>query len=245
MGWFRCGRLSDLVVSGVGANLDVLGPSDLPKLTDVNRAKECLVREWRKYAAPNVASEVDDALHAVGIRQAKTVFRKRLDFDWSIHGEKMPVAFRSASREWPNDPKLGDRGARRAGCGKAAVANEIGAGLKAGVNLPDLAVLDWIDPRDVPSSPWPVPRDIHRGEAEVIALAGSLHESKMILDDLAARRHPRLLGLKFTGTPGVLLQAKKTGLLNAVLPVVDRLERPGFRLAESTRIDFLKPAGEI
>ena len=161
--------------------------------------------EWRKYTAPNVASEAEAALHAVGIRQAKTVFRKRLDFDGSIHEEKMPVAFRSASRQWPNDPKLGDRGARRAGCGKAAVANEIGAGLKAGVNLPDLAVLDWIDLRDVASSPWPVPRDSHRGEAEVIALAGSPHARRRDLNS-----NLQGSGLAYSQWTG--LRARTTGL---------------------------------
>ena len=122
--------MSNLSVSGVGANLDVLGPSDLSKMTDVNRAKECLVRERRKYPAPNVASKVDDALHAVRIRQAKTVFRKRFDFVWSVHVEKVPVAFRSASREWPNARKLSDSGGWRDGCagvGSGAVSVTVGA----------------------------------------------------------------------------------------------------------------------
>jgi predicted nucleic acid-binding protein len=125
-----------------------------------------------------------------------------------------------------------------------AVADEISAGLKSGVNLPDPTMLDWIDVRMVPLSTWPVPRDIHRGEAEVIALAGSIHDSIMILDDLAARRHANLLGLKFTGTLGVILRARNAGLLEAVLPVVESLELAGFRLAESTKKDFLKLAGE-
>jgi hypothetical protein len=111
MGYLGCRLARNLAVSGVGANLDVLGPSDLSKMTDVNRAKECLVRERRKYPAPNVASKVDDALHAVRIRQAKTVFRKRFDFVWSVYAEKMPLVFRSASRE------LSEGGGWRDGCG--------------------------------------------------------------------------------------------------------------------------------
>jgi predicted nucleic acid-binding protein len=125
-----------------------------------------------------------------------------------------------------------------------AVTNEIGAGLNAGVNSPDLTTHGWIEVREVTRSPWPIPRDIHRGEAEVIALAGSLPNSKMILDDLAARKHAHLLGLKFTGTLGILLHAKEVGLLDALLPVVNCLEQSGFRLAESTRKDFLSLAGE-
>ena len=125
-----------------------------------------------------------------------------------------------------------------------AVADEIGAGQNARVRLPDINSLDWIEVREVLGSPWPVPRDIHRGEAEVIALAGSLRASKMILDDLAARKHARLLGLKFTGSLGVLLQAKKTGLLNAVMPVVERMELSGFRISEAARNEFRDLAGE-
>jgi len=75
-----------------------------------------------------------------------------------------------------------------------AVADEIAVGLNAGVNLPDFASLEWIEIREVLGSSWPMPRDIHRGEAEVIALAGSLDDPLMILDDLAARRHAQLLG---------------------------------------------------
>jgi len=126
-----------------------------------------------------------------------------------------------------------------------AVADEIAVGARNGVNLPDPASTEWIEIRDVGDSSWPMPRDIHRGEAEVIALAGSLDDSVMILDDLAARRHARLLGLKFTGTLGVLLKAKQSGFLDSVLPVMDRLEKLGFRLAPNTRREFLELAGEL
>ena len=125
-----------------------------------------------------------------------------------------------------------------------AVADEIGVGLKAGVNLPDLSELDWLDVRVVANSPWPVPRDIHRGEAEVMALAGTLGDARVILDDLAARRHAKLLGLKCTGTLGILLKAKQAGILDSVAEVVGELERLGFRLTWVTRQEILKLAGE-
>lgn len=124
-----------------------------------------------------------------------------------------------------------------------AVADEIGVGLKAGLNLPDLAALSWIEIREVPGSSWPMPRDIHRGEAEVIALAGSLEDPLLIIDDLAARRHAKLLGLRITGTLGLLLKAKKSDILESVLPAMDRIENAGFRLAANTRRDFLEIAG--
>lgn len=125
-----------------------------------------------------------------------------------------------------------------------AVVEELVTGGKAGVNLPDPAALDWIEIHDLAPTPWPVPRDIHRGEAEVIALARSLGNVKVILDDLAARRHAKLLGLDVTGTLGVLLKAKQTGLFDRLSPLVDRLAQAGFRLADSTREDFLRIANE-
>jgi predicted nucleic acid-binding protein len=50
--------------------------------------------------------------------------------------------------------------------------------------------------------------------------------------------------LGFTGTPGVLLKAKNAGLIEALLPLVARMEELGFHLAEPTRIEFLNLAGE-
>lgn len=54
---------------------------------------------------------------------------------------------------------------------------------------------------------------IHAGEASVLALAKELQdntgESVIIIDDLAAREIARTLGLKVTGTIGVLIKATR------------------------------------
>lgn len=125
-----------------------------------------------------------------------------------------------------------------------AVMDEISTGRHSGVNLPDLAALDWLEAREVAPTSWPVPRDIHRGEAEVIALARLSGNAKIILDDLAARKHAKLLGLSVTGTLGVLLKAKEKCLIDHVRPHVESLSAAGFRLADSTRDDFMRMAGE-
>jgi predicted nucleic acid-binding protein len=59
-----------------------------------------------------------------------------------------------------------------------------------------------------------------------------------------ARRYARLLNLTLTGTLGVLLKAKETGLLPAVAPVLDRLQKLRFRLDAETRQAVLRLAGE-
>lgn len=54
----------------------------------------------------------------------------------------------------------------------------------------------------------------------------------------------RHLGIPFTDTLGVLLRAKAAGHLDAVAPIVARLQGLGFWLDEPTRISILELAGE-
>lgn len=125
-----------------------------------------------------------------------------------------------------------------------AVADEIQAGRTAGIDLPDLSALDWIEIRLAGKSLQPLPRDIHRGEAEVLALAAEFSAPLLILDDLAARKHAKLLGLAATGTLGVLVKAKQQGLIDPLKPRLERLEKLGFRLSTETRGEILRIAGE-
>jgi predicted nucleic acid-binding protein len=79
---------------------------------------------------------------------------------------------------------------------------------------------------------------------EVLALALEHPHAVAIIDDGVARHIAHALGISFTGTLGVLLDAKKAGLLEAVTPVIDRLEALRFRLDPTTRSMVLKLAGE-
>ena len=54
MGGFRCSSASDLAVCCVWADLNVLGPSDLPEAANVNRAEERLISEWRENPTPDI-----------------------------------------------------------------------------------------------------------------------------------------------------------------------------------------------
>jgi len=93
--------MGDLLVSGVGTNLDILGPSDLPILPDVDRTEECFISEGRENTASDVCGEIDDALDSIGIRHAKAEFWKRFNFGWFPHLERMASAILSARGEWP------------------------------------------------------------------------------------------------------------------------------------------------
>jgi len=126
-----------------------------------------------------------------------------------------------------------------------AVANELAEGRIQGVDLPDPEAMSRFKVVTVP-----VPQSIQtlksvgRGEREVLALALASADHLVLLDDAVARQHARKLGLRFTGTLGILLKAKQSGLLIEIRSILDELERKGFRLDKRTRAVMMKLASE-
>jgi predicted nucleic acid-binding protein len=78
----------------------------------------------------------------------------------------------------------------------------------------------------------------------VLALALECSDATVILDDALARRTAQSLGFRLTGTLGLLLDAKQSGLITALKPVLDVLQSLRFRLAPQTRSAVLRLAGE-
>ncbi len=76
-------------------------------------------------------------------------------------------------------------------------------------------------------------RDLNlgKGEAEAIALANQTG-LKVIIDDLKARRVAENLGLKVTGTIGVLLKAEKLGLIESAHIKAKELRDKGFYVSD-------------
>lgn len=126
-----------------------------------------------------------------------------------------------------------------------AVAEELAEGRRRGLDLPVPETLAWIDLR-APSSDKVVRlvADLGPGETGVLLLALERTNPVVILDDALARCHAEVLGIASTGTLGILLDAKRRGLVPAVTPLVDDLQRFGFRLSEGTRNAVLRMAGE-
>ncbi len=114
-----------------------------------------------------------------------------------------------------------------------------------GVSLPEPTTLPWVEIRQPVSTPaLPLITDLGPGETEVLMLALELPEAIVVLDDALARRVADTLGIRLTGTLGLLLDAKKAGLIPAVKPVLDQLQALRFRLAPYTRLAVLRLAGE-
>jgi predicted nucleic acid-binding protein len=75
-------------------------------------------------------------------------------------------------------------------------------------------------------------------------LALESHDAIVVLDDALARQTAEALDIRLTGTLGLLLDAKRAGLVAVVAPLLDKLQALRFRLAPHTRAAVLRLAGE-
>ena len=91
------------------------------------------------------------------------------------------------------------------------------------------------------------PRDdrtgLGAGEAEAIALAAA-QRLLLIIDDRRGREAAVSRGEDVTGSGGVLLAARRRGLVAAVRPLLDELVAAGLRLDEELYTGILARAGE-
>ncbi len=126
-----------------------------------------------------------------------------------------------------------------------AVVRELEAGTALGVALPELSSRNWVCVRNPASElTLPLVTDLGAGEREVLALALETPDAVAVLDDGLARRAAESLQIPLTGTLGLLVDAKRAGIVSAVAPLLDRLRSLRFHLAPRTREAVLKLAGE-
>lgn len=85
---------------------------------------------------------------------------------------------------------------------------------------------------------------LDRGEASSIALAIERKDCRLIIDEQKGRRIARQLGITITGTLGVLAEAKQSGLISVLKPVLDKIKQTDFRLSERLIVEILKQVGE-
>ncbi len=82
------------------------------------------------------------------------------------------------------------------------------------------------------------------GEASAIALAIEMPECTIILDDYKARKLAEKLGLKITGTIGVIVKAKLRGIIPTVKPYLDKIRRTDFYISNELYFKAIEEAGE-
>jgi predicted nucleic acid-binding protein len=70
------------------------------------------------------------------------------------------------------------------------------------------------------------------GEASAIALGIENPDSILILDDLKGRKEAQKLKIRFTGTLGVIIKAKKENHITDVSSYFNALREKGFRISD-------------
>ena len=86
---------------------------------------------------------------------------------------------------------------------------------------------------------------LHDGEVEVMVLAQEGKRADLvIIDDNAAKKTAKYLGLTVTGKIGVLLRAKKQGILETLAPVIGEMKQKGFYISNDLEEMILEQAEE-
>lgn len=116
-----------------------------------------------------------------------------------------------------------------------AVAREIAPSLGA---LPH-----WVVVRQPATIPG-LAASLDPGEREAIALAVLLDPDVVVLDELAGRRREKQLGLNVIGSAGLLVRARRLGLIDAVQPELDAMISRGLYVSRTLYREILESAGE-
>lgn len=131
-----------------------------------------------------------------------------------------------------------------------AVYNEMVAVEKLVPGAVEVQTLSWIQTQAVATTQSVIDiqanqNDIDLGEAEAIILALELKADLLLMDERRGRILAASYGLSVTGLLGVLLQAKRNGLILAVKPLIDQLiQEADFRVSSELYATVLQTAGE-
>ncbi len=86
--------------------------------------------------------------------------------------------------------------------------------------------------------------DLGAGESEVLSWSYQHPTYQSVLDDLAARKFAKAFGISLRGTIGVIVVAKKRGIISYVKPLLKKLIEVDFRIDDRLYNTALQLAGE-
>jgi len=105
---------------------------------------------------------------------------------------------------------------------------------------------DWIKIESVKDKKYQtaLALEVDKGEASAITLSTEKANSLLILDDLQARKLAEKLGLRYTGTLGLIARARKEGVIESVKPIIEKIRNTNFRFSEEVFTTIIRIAGE-
>lgn len=126
------------------------------------------------------------------------------------------------------------------------VATEFERLARVGSRFVGLQLPVWIEQVAAPSPPAVIiEANLDLGETAALTLCLSSRADALLMDESLGRALAAQLGLKPIGIIGILLEARRRGLIGAVEPVLERLESDaGFWIAPGLRRRVLGLAGE-
>jgi predicted nucleic acid-binding protein len=80
---------------------------------------------------------------------------------------------------------------------------------------------------------------LDRGESEAIVLAKNINADLIIIDERKARRIAKDVGLKVTGTLGILVEAKQQGLIKELKSLLDELMDNNIKISRKLYMEIL------
>ena len=119
-----------------------------------------------------------------------------------------------------------------------SVYDELRGGLDQHEYSDSILSADWIITEPDPEG-MALRRELGAGETAAIILAHKTNADLLILDDLQARIVATGMGLRITGTLGVLLAAKRQNIISDLAKVIKDLQTAGFHISQALTDDFM------
>lgn len=131
---------------------------------------------------------------------------------------------------------------------RVQVAASVAAECRAGgpIMVPEPSSLSWLEivPVPPPSAPTSPLWELDAGERDTIELACVKKADLVIIDEKLGRNHAEFLGLKVTGTLGVLLKAKQAGLIPSFAAMAEKMRAQGIRYSPALVARLAASIGE-
>jgi len=125
------------------------------------------------------------------------------------------------------------------------VREELLAGGGQSIGADDLQSSQWVHiEKVIDDEKVKLLYELDQGEAEVIILAKEKGIPYVLIDEKVARLQAKILGLEVLGTLGLLLKAKKMGMLPSLRPLIKQMIDNGIWIKNDLVQGILREAGE-
>ena len=118
-----------------------------------------------------------------------------------------------------------------------------------GLNKPGVQIIrktEWIKAKPVKDKTLVnlLMASLDKGEAEVLVLSKEMKAELILLDEEKARKSATIAGFNVMGLLGMLVLAKRLGLLDEIRSLIEELRRKKFRISDGIIAQALMQAGE-